>query len=545
MGERSVMRVSANIVDVLRSEVYPGTIDVRAGRITGIRRENKIYPTFILPGFIDAHVHIESSMLLPSEFARLAVIHGTVGAVSDPHEIANVLGIKGVEYMLQNGSSSPFRFCFGAPSCVPATTFETSGASLGAEEIEALFLKDNIQYLSEMMNFPGVLNEDPEVMEKLRLARSLGKPIDGHAPGLRGESLKRYAAAGISTDHETFQYEEGEEKLSLGMHLIIREGSAARNFDALSPLIPAFPDQCMLCSDDKHPDDLMSGHINELVKRGLRMGIDAMTLLKCASVNPARHYGLDVGLLRVGDRADFIEVDNIERLDILRTYIGGEKVAENGVSLLPIISAPQINCFKARKKASADFAVRGRGRTVNVIEAIDNQVITGRTTGTVKSRMNNLISDPARDILKLAVVNRYGDFPPAVGFVKNFGLKKGAIASSVSHDSHNIVAVGVTDEEICSAVNLIIEAGGGLSAVYDRGREILPLPVAGLMSAGVGPEVAKAYGRLDHLAKQLGSFLNAPFMTLSFMSLLVIPRLKLSDKGLFDGEEFRFVDLFV
>ncbi len=538
------MHISANIVDVVNSEIYPGTIEVRGGRIVSVHRDGGKYPTFVLPGFVDAHVHIESSMLVPSEFARLAVVHGTVGAVSDPHEIANVLGMEGMGFMLANSSLSPFRFCFGAPSCVPATTFETGGGRLGADEVGRLLARDDVKYLSEMMNFPGVLNGDPEVLAKLREARDLGKPVDGHAPGLRGEPLRKYMSAGISTDHETFQYEEGEEKLSLGMRLIIREGSAAKNFDVLSPLIETFPDRCMFCSDDKHPDDLVSGHINELVKRGLRMGIDLMTLLRCASVNPVRHYGLDAGLLRVGDRADFIEVGSLQRLDILRTYLAGEVVAENGVPLLPPVAVSPVNYFDARKKSPYDFAVRSGTRTVHIIEAIDNQVITGRTTGVVESRENNLVSDPHKDILKLAVVNRYGDFPPSLGFVKNFGLKKGAIATSVAHDSHNVVAVGVTDEDICEAVNLIIEAKGGLAVVSDRGRDVLPFPVAGLMSDREGGETAKAYSRLDHRAKQLGSFLNAPFMTLSFMALLVIPSLKLSDKGLFDGDEFRFIDLF-
>ena len=537
------MRVSGNLVDVLKSEIYPATVDVRDGKIADIKRESKKFGTYIMPGFIDSHVHIESSMLVPAEFSRLAVIHGTVACVSDPHEIANVLGIEGVKYMIESGGSTPFKFCFGAPSCVPATSFETAGAKLGPRAIESLFRDDGVKYLSEMMNFPGVLHGDPEVMEKIRIARSLGRPVDGHAPGLRGEPLREYVMAGISTDHESFQYDEGAEKLSLGMKLIIREGSAAKNFDVLSPLIAAYPRQCLFCSDDKHPDDLISGHINELVKRGLKMGIDIMTLLQCASVNPVMHYGLDVGLLRTGDPADFLEVGNLNRLDILKTYIDGRLVARDGVSLIPRVPVLKVNSFRASKKVPGDFVVQGQRRTVNVIEAIDNQVITGRTKALLKSHKSNLVSDTEEDILKLAVVNRYEDLPPAVGFVKNFGLKKGAMASSVAHDSHNIIAVGVTDEDICEAVNQVIEAKGGLSVVYDHTSEVLPLPVAGLMSDEEGESVAKRYNRLDHMAKQLGSFLNAPFMTLSFMALLVIPKLKLSDKGLFDGEAFAFIDL--
>ena len=538
------MRISGNIVDVLNSEIYPGTIEIAGGRIAGIRRDGNDHHTFIIPGFVDSHVHIESSMLVPSEFARLAVIHGTVAAVSDPHEIANVLGMEGVEFMLRSAASVPFKFHFGAPSCVPATCFETSGASLGPSDIESLFVKYGIGYLSEVMNYPGVLNEDPYMMEKIKTALEHGKRVDGHAPGLAGEALKRYVAAGISTDHETVQYEEGREKLALGMELIIREGSAAKNFDALCALIPDYPGQCMFGTDDKHPHDLVDGHINEFVKKGLTRGIDLMTLLRCASVNPVKHYGLDVGLLRVGDPADFLEVDRLDRLTVLRTFIGGKVVAEKGRSLIDRGSLPAINSFTAERKAPSDFMLTRRGTTARVVVAVDNQVVTGSMESDVRADGNFVISDPEKDILKLVVVNRYRDVPPAVGLVKNFGLKKGAIATSVAHDSHNILAVGVRDEDICEAVNLVIEAKGGLSVAYDHVRELLPLPVAGLMTDHDGFGVAQQYTRLDHLAKQLGSRLSAPFMTLSFMALLVIPKLKLSDKGLFDGERFEFTDLF-
>ena len=391
------------------------------------------------------------------------------------------------------------------------------------------------------MNYPGVLNGDRDVMAKIGIARRLGRPVDGHAPGLTGDGLKRYIGAGISTDHETFRYDEGKEKLSLGMKLIIREGSAAKNFDALSPLIAEYPDRCMFCSDDKHPDDLIIGHVNELIKRGLRAGIDLMTLLRCASVNPTVHYGLDSGLLRVGDSADFLEVGGLDKLDIVRTYIRGRVVAENGTTLLPRTPSARVNVFGTGRKSPLDFALRGRSRTVNVIEAIDGQVVTGRMRTVVNARNGNLVSDIGADILKIAVVNRYEDRPPSIGFVKNFGLKKGALASSVAHDSHNIIAVGVTDEDICDAVNLIVEAKGGLSVACSPVFEVLPLPVAGLMTDDGGEGVAQNYRKLDRMAKQLGSFLNAPFMTLSFMALLVIPRLKLSDKGLFDGERFTLI----
>ncbi len=536
------MKRSGNIVDILNSRIYPGTLNIIEGRIADIAEGGK-YNTWIIPGFIDSHVHVESSLLPPSEFARLAAVHGTVAAVCDPHEIANVLGIEGVQFMIADGASVPFGFHFGAPSCVPATPFETAGASLGPAEVESLLQRKEVKFLAEMMNFPGVINGDPEVMRKIALARKYRKPLDGHAPGLRGEELRKYIAAGISTDHETFGYEEGEEKLKLGMKLLIREGSAAKDFTALSPLISRYPDHCMLCSDDLHPDDLISGHINEIIKKGLDLGIDIFTLLRCACLNPARHYGFEAGLLRSGDCADFVVVDGLDSLNVLATYIKGEPVAEGGRALLSPGTAAHPNRFNAGFKRPEDFAVKSGGAAINIIEAVDGRIVTGWAREEPKIMDGSLVSDTGRDILKLAVVNRYADAPPAVGFVRNFGLKKGAIASSVAHDSHNILAVGVTDGDICTAVNLVIEHRGGLASVGDDFREVLPLPVAGLMADGNGHAVAHMYSHLDRLAKGLGSKLSAPFMTLSFMALPVIPRLKLSDKGLFDAERFRFIDL--
>jgi adenine deaminase len=539
------MKFNANIVDVLNSTIYPGTIDVREGRIARITRGNKNCDTFILPGFVDSHVHIESSMLVPSEFARLAVVHGTVAAVSDPHEIANVLGMRGIQYMIENGKAVPFKFYFGAPCCVPATSFETAGASIGLAEIKELFERSGLKYLGEMMNFPGVLGGDPEVAEKIRLARALGRPIDGHAPGLRGQALKAYVEAGISTDHETVDCDEGREKISLGMKLLIREGSDAKNFDVLSPLIADHSENCMLCSDDKRPDDLVAGHINLLALRAIRKGVDAMKVLRCACVNPILHYGLDVGLLRIGDPADFIEVDSLRNLNVLKTYIDGTLVADRGKTLLPRSTVRRVNNFKVGIQKAEVFAVEAKGKVINIIEVVNHEIITGWVQALPKLDKGYAISDVKRDILKIVVVNRYEDVLPAIGFVKNFGLKKGAIASSVAHDSHNIIAVGLADEDICNAVNLVIEQEGGLAVAYDGAQEILPLPVAGLMSDRDGYRVAQQCSKVDRLAKQLGSPLDAPFMTLSFMALLVIPRLKLSDKGLFDGEAFRFTNLFL
>ena len=536
------MEISANIVDILNGTIFPGTVETKNGIISRIVRDGGKYDSYIMPGFIDAHVHIESSMLVPSGFARLAVRHGTVATVSDPHEIANVLGIEGVHYMIENGRSVPFKFFFGASPCVPATQFETSGATLDPGAVEALLQRKEIRYLSEMMNFPGVINDDPDVMAKIALAKKNKKPVDGHAPGLRGAGLEKYIRAGISTDHESFMYDEAKEKLSLGMNILIREGSAAKNFDALSPLITQYPSQCMFCTDDLHPDDLVGGHINRLVKRACGMGIDTMTILRCACLNPVLHYNLDVGLLREGDDADLIEIDNLSDMNVLKTYIRGQLVAENGVSLISQADSSHVNNFSAVVKRTGDFAVRSREGRINVIEAIDGQVVTGRAEARLNPKNGFITSDARQDILKLTVVNRYSDASPAVAFVRNFGLKRGAIAASVAHDSHNIVAVGVSDEDICSAVNAVIRNKGGLSIVHDDVTKTLPLPVAGLMTDDDGFKVAEQYSRLSGLAKQLGSSLHAPFMTLSFMALLVIPKLKLSDRGLFDGETFTFTD---
>lgn len=508
---------------------------------------------WLLPGFVDAHVHVESSLLTPAEFARLAVVHGTVGTVSDPHEIANVLGVEGVRYMLRDAARVPgFRFCFGAPSCVPATVFETAGATVTVDDIATLFEDPRIGYLAEMMNWPGVLFGDPDVKAKIALAHRLDRPVDGHAPGLRGEQARAYAAAGIQTDHECFTAEEALDKLEAGMHILIREGSAARNFDALIGLLgePKWQDQIMFCSDDKHPDTLAVNHLDDLVRRALAKGHDEWAVLRAATRNPVRHYRLDVGQLREGDWADFIVTDArpSATFRVRQTWLRGELVAENGVSLLkptPGEAAP--NFFVAQPRQPADFrlAHAGDSAQVRVIIAEDGQLVTGEAIETLAVVDGALQPDPARDILKIVVVNRYQpEAPIAVAFVKNIGLKRGAIASSVAHDSHNIVAVGCDDDALCRAVNLVIEAKGGLSATDGAGQDhVLPLPVAGLMSPRDGYEVAAAYTRLDQFSKiSLGSRLRAPFMTVSFLALLVIPALKLSDKGLFDGQNFRFVD---
>jgi len=543
--------INGKLVDVHQKRIFPAEIKVEGTKISTIREipdSELTSQSYILPGFVDAHVHIESSMLIPSEFARLAVVHGTVATVSDPHEIANVCGMEGVEFMIENGKTVPFKFNFGAPSCVPATTFETSGAVLDSSDVETLLKREDIKYLSEMMNFPGVLTSDKEVMKKIAAAHRLNKPVDGHAPGLRGDQAKQYIAAGITTDHECFTREEALEKLKCGMKIIIREGSAAKNFEALIDLLNVYPDQMMFCSDDKHPDSLVLGHINQLCVRAAVKGIDLFKILQAACVNPALHYKLDVGLLRVGDPADFIVVKDLRSFEAVKTFINGELVAENGKSLIRSRESGVLNNFSCTKKEPKDFAypfkIQDSPFTIPVIEALDGQLITNKLS-VIPAIVNNLIiSNPREDILKIVVVNRYQDAPVAKAFIKNFGLTSGAIASSVAHDSHNIVAVGVNDESICRAVNLVIEKQGGLSAVSTEKELVLGLPVAGLMSNEDGYKISEAYTAIDKMVKEdLGATLSSPFMTLSFMALLVIPHLKLSDKGLFDGDRFCFVDL--
>jgi len=539
--------ISGQLVDVHTQTIYPAEIVVQEGKIVSINKiENSGFSAapYILPGFVDSHVHIESSMLVPSEFARLAVVHGTVATVSDPHEIANVCGMEGVEFMIENGKTVPFKFNFGAPSCVPATIFETAGSALDSTEVEKLLQRPEIKYLSEMMNFPGVLFKDEEVMKKIAAAHRLGKPVDGHAPGLRGEKAKQYIEAGISTDHECFTAEEALDKLNLGMKILIREGSAAKNFEALIDLLHDWPEMIMFCSDDKHPDSLVLGHINQLCERAVKKGFDVFKILKAACVNPVLHYKLDVGLLRLGDAADFIVVKDMEKFEVVKTFIDGELVAEEGKSTIKSKKSTILNKFSCVKKMVEDFEVSANESqtTIPVIEALDGQLITNRLAYEAKTEDGKLVSDVARDILKIVVVNRYNHAPIAKAFIKNFGLKKGAMASSVAHDSHNIVAVGVDDESICRAVNLVIEEEGGVSAVSKDKEMIVALPVAGLMSNEDGYTVADNYTAIDKMTKEeLGSILTAPFMTLSFMALLVIPHLKLSDKGLFDGDRFEFI----
>ncbi|MDN3687833.1 adenine deaminase [Cyclobacterium jeungdonense] len=537
--------VRGQYVDIEKREIYPAKIEVSNGHVKSVDRLPAAPPHYLLPGFIDAHVHVESSLLVPASFARLAVVHGTIATVSDPHEIANVCGMEGIAFMIANGEKTAFKFFFGAPSCVPATTFETAGDAISPEQIELLFKEGTIHYLAEMMNWPSVLAEDPLVMKKIQLAHKYGKPVDGHAPGLTGEKAAKYAAAGITTDHECITFEEGRDRIKNGMKVAIREGSAARNFEALIDLIDEFPEQVMFCSDDKHPDSLLEGHINQLVARAVSKGKDLFDVLRAACITPVRHYGLPVGLLKEGDPADFILLKDLIDFKVVETYIDGQLMAKEGQTRIPHQDCQPVNRFKADHLDEAAFELKHEGGPANVIQALDRQLITRKIRVMVPESSGKVISDTQEDILKIAVINRYEkNCPPQVALIKGFGLKEGAIASSVAHDSHNLIVVGVTDEDMRKAANMIIGRKGGLAAVDSRTEEVLPLEVAGLMSKADAFEVSRHYTRLDKMAKAMGSNLQSPFMTLSFMALLVIPSIKLSDKGLFDGEKFEFTQIF-
>ena len=537
------MNVKGNIVDILNKRIFKGEVCIENGRISAIKEVNHKVENYILPGFIDAHIHIESSMVVPSEFAKIALIHGTVATVSDPHEIANVLGVKGVDFMIKNGKKVPLKFNFGAPSCVPATSFESAGAVINADDIQKMMANPDIKYLAEMMNYPGVLFDDEEVLQKIEYAKNNNKPIDGHAPGLRGDEVSKYIAAGISTDHECFTYEEALEKLQKGMKILIREGSAAKNFEALIDLLPEHYKNMMFCSDDKHPDDLLIGHINQLCERAVAKGIDVFKVLQVACVNPVHHYNLEVGLLQVGDEADFIVINNLEKFRVLETYIQGELVAKNGKSFVKSVPFEILNNFESEKKKVTDFEFLSSTDKIRVIEALDGELVTNEILANALVADGKIVSNVEDDILKMTVVNRYQNTKPSIAFIKNFGIKNGAIASSVGHDSHNIIAIGTSDELICSAVNLLIQHKGGICALNDTIEKIVALPVAGIMSDQSAEIIGNAYAELDAMAKEMGSSLSAPFMTLSFMALLVIPSLKLSDQGLFDGNSFKFTSL--
>ncbi len=537
--------ITGNIIDIVNQEIFPGEIHIDNQKISKIVRKKQIETTqYILPGLIDSHVHIESSMLTPGRFAQLAVKHGTVATVSDPHEIANVLGIKGVDYMINDGEKVPFKFYFGAPSCVPATPFETSGAVLGLNEIRELLEREDIKYLSEMMNFPGVINNSEDIVQKLSIAKELRKPVDGHAPGLRGEPLKNYINAGISTDHECYSITEAEEKIALGMYVQIREGSAARNFETLFPLIDKYPGKIMLCSDDLHPDDLSKGHINSLIKAGLEKGLNLFNLLMAVTIVPKFHYGLDTGLLRKGDPADLIVIDSPGNFKIKETWINGEKVFEKGNVLFEYNSQEAINNFYSSKINLADLKVEDKGSKIRVIRAYDGELLTSEEIIEPRVIGGEILSDASRDLAKIVVLNRYKPAIPVVGFITGFGLKRGAFASSIAHDSHNLIVIGMDDKDIFNALNRVIDSKGGIAICDSVVTEGLRLEIAGLMSSDDPEKVASDYAYLNNKAASLCTEIKSPFMTLAFMALLVIPELKISDRGLFNVNDFKETSLY-
>lgn len=539
------MKIFGNIFDLDNRRFIHGSVELEDGKIVRIKEEETDKNDYILPGLVDSHIHIESSMLTPSAFAEEAVRHGTVGVVTDPHEIANVMGVEGVEYMIENSAKVPLKFYFGAPSCVPATPFETNGGTIDAEGVEGLLRKEEVRYLSEMMNVPGVLGNNDQVARKIKSSLEKGKPVDGHAPGLRGGDLQKYIEAGISTDHESIDIEEAREKMDKGMKIQIREGSAARSLDRFHYLLGDDCSKLMLCSDDLHPEMLKMGHINLLVKKLIELGYDIFDIIKISVFNPVDHYKLDVGRLKEGDNADFIVVDNPYEFNVKETWIDGKKVYDGQDVSFKALGGKEINRFHSSKIRKSDIQVNASGNKIRLIKARDGELVTDELIKDVVSNRGNAVSDTGQDILKIVVKDRYNDGDPAIAFISGYGLQKGAFASSVAHDSHNIIAVGVDDESICKAINSIVEMKGGLS-VYD-GNEInsLQLEIGGIMTNVPCGTVAAKYEELSRKVKDMGCGFRAPFMTLSFMALPVIPDLKLTDKGLFDVNKFDFVDLFV
>ncbi len=537
--------IAANIVDVVKKRVFFGQVHLSAGKIDKVVEvgEERARAPYLIPGFVDAHVHIESSMLIPDEFARAAIAHGTLASVSDPHEIVNVLGMEGFRFMVDRAKLTPFTILFGAPSCVPATAFETAGAEFTLNDMRVLLHSGQAGYVSEMMNFPGVLNDDPDVKAKLSLAEEFGVPVDGHAPGLKGDRAAKYVHAGISTDHECTSLQEAEDKIAAGMHILIREGSAARDFNVLHPLLKTHPHSVMLCSDDKHPDDLQVGHVKDEVVRAINLGYALMDVLRAATFNPVKHYGLSLGLLQAGDSFDALLVDNLKSFAVETAWIQGQVVAKHGKCLLDSQPVTPINRFVASEVTPQQLQIPHPGSPCRVIQVKEGSLYTRKVIRHVPETNGWIAADASQDIAFLVVLNRYSESEPAVALVTGFGIQDGAIASSVAHDSHNIVAVGSSAEHLATVINEVIKTEGGLAAVNSAGVTSLPLPIAGLMSDQPCEIVGPQYKQMNEQARNLGSPLHAPFMTLSFMALLVIPELKLSDRGLFDGTSFQFCSL--
>ena len=547
-----------HIIDIINKKIIKGEIHILNGKIQDIIAKDDIKPTdpFILPGLIDSHVHIESSMLLPSNYAKAAVRHGVVGCVCDPHEIANVCGIEGIDYMVEDSKKVNFHFAFAAPSCVPATSFETSGYTLDSEKVRQLLERKEFVALAEMMNVVGVVNNQKDIMEKIQSAKQLGKVIDGHAPMVTKENLLKYISFGIDTDHECSSLEEAKEKIQSGMNILIREGSAAKNFDSLFACIAEYPQKTMFCADDIHPDDLLNGYINALVKRAIDKDIPVWNILQTACENPVLHYHLPIGLLQKNDSADFIVVDNLKDFNIISTFINGQCVFDSTQkedTQINILNTTAVvwdketflpNNFHASEIDEKDLCIRPQSPNIKVIKVYNKDLFTEKLLCKAKIENDNIVSDTKEDILKLVVYNRYQESKPAIAFVRGFNLKNGALASTIAHDSHNIIALGTSDSLIAKAINKLVETKGGVCAVNDNEARILPLPFGGLMSDRPIEEVAEKYKSLNTFATSLGCTLSAPFMTMAFVALLVIPELKLSDKGLFDVNKFDFTSLF-
>lgn len=537
------MKVFGNIVDVNHKSIIRGFVNIENGFIVEICEQDNPCDNFIIPGFIDSHVHIESSMVTPGFFATTAVSRGTIGVVNDPHEIANVMGYDGIRYMVDDAAKVPFKFWFCAPSCVPATCFETTGGVIGVDDIERLLSRNDFVALSEMMNYPGVIYNDHDVMAKLKIAQKLGKPIDGHAPGLTGDNLKKYVSAGISTDHECTTIEEAREKIALGMKVIMREGSAARNINSLKPLLKSNPDDVMICTDDIHPDKLKSSYLDVIIAKLVNEGYDLFDVLRACTLNPSKHYKLNAGSLLPGQPADFVVIDNIKSFNVIETWIDGRKVYDKGKVLFQYDGSEAINRFNCREISKEDISVTSTGKSMKVIKSTDGSLITERGSVNV-SEGKKILSEPGSDLLKIVVKDRYHDGRPAVAFINGFELTRGAIACSVAHDSHNIVCVGCSDDDIVAAINEIIRLKGGMVVVNGDNIFSIPLPIGGLMSPRSVEEMGDDFEKINSIVKSLGCNQEAPFMTLSFMALLVIPELKLSDKGLFDVSSFNFTELF-
>ena len=542
MGDRVEPPIEGNVVDVLSGEIFPGKVFHENGVITGVAPSAGTRSGYLLPGFLDAHIHIDSSLLCPSRFAEAVVPHGTTAVVTDPHEIANVLGTGGIAYMRRDAATAPLRVFFTAPSCVPATAFETSGAFLGPSEVADLLAQEDVVALGEVMNFRGAIEGDPGVAAKIRAAKRAGKPVDGHCPMLTGEDLRKYAALGISTDHECTSAQEALEKHRLGLTIMVREGSAAKNLAALAPF--AREHDFLLVSDDRIAGDLVEGHADANLARAVSLGIDPLHAVRSVTIRPSAHYRLPLGAIAPGRMADLVRVRDLAGFSVEEVYIGGRLVAKEGRPLFSSAPAPLPAPFPVPERRSADFSVPAAGRSaaVRVIRLIRDEIVTGSETAVLRTAGGRVVPDPRRDVLLVSVVNRYREEKVASGFVRGFGLRKGAIASSIAHDSHNVIVVGTGEEGMAEAANAIIRNAGGLCFAGDGSPLLLPLPVGGLMSTAAPREVADVLSRLCARAQEAGCLPDRPFLTMSFLSLLVIPSLKIGDRGLFDVEKFRFVD---